>query len=247
MAVQLGSRPPRGATAARSRRWAWPLSQTLIVLAAIAAYFGVRGLTEGRPDVAGHNAERLLQVERVLGLDREQGLQGLVVGCRWATTLFNWIYIYGHWPVIAVTLVWLALCHPATFLLVRNAMLLSGAVGLVVFAAVPVAPPRLAGGGFVDTVTEQSHAYRVLQPPAFTNQYAALPSLHVGWNLLIGVAIAITARQLAVRAVGWLMPVAMAAAVVFTANHYVIDVLAGSALAGLALFVVRRRHMGRHP
>lgn len=225
----------------------WLGTQTVIVLGAIGAYFGVRHLTEGRPEVAAANAERLMWIERVLGLDCELGLQGLVVGCRPITTILSWIYIYGHWPVIAATLIWLAVRHPATFLCVRNAMLLSGAVGLVVFAAVPVAPPRLVGVGFVDTVTEQAGAYRVLQPPAFTNQFAALPSLHVGWNLLIGLAIVAAARHALVRAVGWLMPVAMAAAVVLTANHYFVDVLAGALLTGLAWLAVRRRNDWRPP
>ena len=81
------------------------------------------------------------------------------------------------------------LAPPARFLRLRNAMMVSGAIGLIVFASYPVAPPRLRGLGLVDTVTSSSTAYRVLQPPAFVNQYAAMPSLHSGWDLLVGIAI----------------------------------------------------------
>ncbi len=89
-------------------------------------------------------------------------------------------------------------------------MMLSGAVGLVVFMTYPVAPPRLADPELVDTVTEFSTAYRVLQPPAFTNPYAAMPSLHVGWDLLIGIAVVVNARWLWLKVVGTLLPAVMA-------------------------------------
>jgi membrane-associated phospholipid phosphatase len=131
------------------------------------------------------------------------------------------------------------------FLRLRNAMVASGLMGLCVYTTYPVAPPRLAGMGFVDTITEQSSSYRVLQPPAFVNQYAAMPSLHVGWDLLVGLALVAAAGSVALRTVGRLMPVVMGAATVLTANHYVLDVLVGAAfgLAGwaVALWLERRR------
>jgi hypothetical protein len=79
-------------------------------------------------------------------------------------------------------------------------------MGLCVYTTYPVAPPRLAGMGFVDTITEQSSSYRVLQPPAFVNQYAAMPSLHVGWDLLVGWRWSPPPGRVALRTVGRLMP-----------------------------------------
>ena len=153
--------------------------------------------------------------------------------------LLNWVYIWGHWPVIVITLIWLARNHAAVYYRTRNAMILSGSVGMVIFTLFPVAPPRLAELGLVDTVTATSDAYRVLQPAVFTNQYAAMPSLHVGWDLLMGIAIAVAARRTLVKALGVAMPVAMVLAVVLTANHYIIDVVAGAALTTAAWFVAR--------
>jgi membrane-associated phospholipid phosphatase len=173
----------------------------------------------------------VLAVETRLWLDQEQGLQDLVVEHAWLTDAANWIYIWGHWPVIAVVMLWLGLGHRRVFLRLRDAMIASGAVGLVIYATYPVAPPRLAGLGLVDTVTERSQAYRILQPPAFVNQYAAMPSLHVGWDLLVGLAVASATAHTWLRWLGWMMPVLMALAVVFTANHYLIDGVAGAALA----------------
>ena len=71
----------------------------------------------------------------------------------------------------------------------------------------------------------------MLQPPLFTNQYAAMPSLHAGWDLLVGMAIVAAASSVWLRAIGFILPMLMALAVVFTANHYILDVVAGD-LAG---------------
>jgi membrane-associated phospholipid phosphatase len=216
-----------------------------VVVTGVVTYFGVRGMTAGSPDVAREHADDVLALEKTLGLDVEAGVQALLVDVAPLTTLANWVYIWGHWPVIAGVFVWLALHDRTVFLRLRNAMIASGGLGLCVYTTYPVAPPRLAGRGFVDTITEQSSSYRVLQPPAFVNQYAAMPSLHVGWDLCVGLALVAAASTLTVRTIGRLMPVVMAAATVLTANHYVLDVIAGAAfgLAGwaIALRVERRR------
>jgi membrane-associated phospholipid phosphatase len=101
--------------------------------------------------------------------------------------------------------------------------------------------------GLVDTVTHAFESYRVLQPPAFVNQYAALPSLHVGWDLLMGIAVMTASSRLLLRAVGALMPLAMVAAVVLTANHYLVDVVAGVAVALTGLAVARVLERRRQP
>ncbi len=211
-----------------------------VVLAGIVVYFGVRGLTAGNPQVARDHALDILALEKTLGLDVEKGVQSALVDVDALATLANWIYIWGHWPVIAATLLWLATHNRLVFRRLRNAMIASGVLGLCVYTTYPVAPPRLVGLGYVDTVTESSNAYRVLQPPAFVNQYAAMPSLHVGWDLLVGMALVAVASTWLVRILGRLMPVLMAAATILTANHYVLDVLVGAAF-GLAGWMIALR------
>jgi membrane-associated phospholipid phosphatase len=93
----------------------------------------------------------------------------------------------------------------------------------------------------MDTVTLHSEAYRALQPPGLTNQYAAFPSLHFGWNVLVGVAVWGATRNVPLRLLSVVGPAAMAAAVVLTANHYVLDLVGGLAVVLFALWVVRRR------
>ncbi|HEY6744399.1 MAG TPA: phosphatase PAP2 family protein [Mycobacteriales bacterium] len=209
---------------------AYRVAEVCLFLASVALYFGVRGLTEGRPAKAHHNAALVLAAERALSLDHERFLQQSVVGSAAATRLANWVYIFGHWPVIAVVLSWLLIRHPVVFRHARNTIFASGLIGMVVFAVFPVAPPRLSVAGLVDTVTEQSDAYRVLQPVAFTNQYAAMPSLHVGWDLVIGLALYAAACHRWQRILGIALPLAMASAVLLTANHYLLDVVAGAVL-----------------
>jgi hypothetical protein len=216
------------------------LLQTGVAVTAVLAYFGARGLTEGDPDTALRNARRVEAAERFLHLDREASLQGLVVGDQALTRLLNWIYIFGHWPVIALTLGWLLTRRHEVYTRVRNALLLSGAAGVVIFAAFPVAPPRLAHLGLVDTVTQQSDAYRLMQPTAFTNQYAAMPSLHVGWNLLMTLAILAATHRTWVRVLAEALTLSMDATVVLTANHYLLDAIMGAGLAGLSWYIAGR-------
>lgn len=219
----------------RASPWAranlpWIAGQVGIVVLGAFIYFRVRGLTDSATSVAVAHAHHLFHVEKLLGIDVEPTLQSPLHGSEALETFANWVYIWGHWPVIIATMVWLVARHRDVFLQLRDAMLVSGALGIIVFMTYPVAPPRLAGLGLVDTITQSSDSYRYLQPPAFVNQYAAMPSLHVGWDLLVGMAIFAATTNVALRALGCLMPLAMAYAVVATANHFVLDVVAGVVL-----------------
>lgn len=239
----LVTEPPKDATVwigrhgRKLRVIADPLKQLALILAAVLLYFGVRGRTQGAQETAvGHGLD-ILRFERLFGLDFEHWLQNEIVGHQHVVAFANWVYIFGHWPVICATLVWLFHTRRSDYLLLRNAMFISGAIGLVIFMLYPVAPPRLLNIGLEDTVTAFSTSYRALQPPALINKFAAMPSLHVGWNLLIGIAIVRAAQVRPLRLFGILSPILMALAVVATANHYVVDGMAGAtiALVGLAV------------
>lgn len=215
----------------QDHRVRWVVEQVATVLLGVFFYFQVRGLTAASRPIAVAHAHDVLAFEARLGVDIETTVQDPVTDSDTLSTLVNWIYIWGHWPVIAVTMAWLVWRHRDIFLRLRNAMLVSGGIGLIIFVSYPLAPPRLVDPDLVDTVTERSYAYRVLQPPNFVNQYAAMPSLHAGWDLLVGISIATAAGSLVVRVIGCVLPVLMAFAVVATANHYAVDVAAGLVLA----------------
>jgi membrane-associated phospholipid phosphatase len=227
----------------------WAMGQAGLVLVLVCIYFGVRGLTVGSTEDALDHAHDIWAFEQHLHIDIEEALQAPASRSETVVTIANWIYIWGHWPIIVVTMLWLLRWHSDVFRRLRDAMMLSGAIGMVLYATYPVAPPRLAGLGLIDTVSESSRAYRVLQPPTFVNQYAAMPSLHAGWDLLVGISIVTAASTVALRIIGYALPSLMAVAVVLTANHYVIDVVAGVLLVLLArvaaLALERSRHRRR--
>ena len=160
-----------------------------VIAFAMLVYFGVRNLTVGSAPTAFANAERLVDLEQRLSLDWEHALQAPGPRERRAR----------HAGELGLHLGPLAgdprgrdrplRGRRERYYLLRNAMFVSGLIGFVFFALFPVAPPRMLDLGLVDTVTEQSSAYRTLQPPGLTNQFAAFPSLHAGWNLLVAIVL----------------------------------------------------------
>jgi membrane-associated phospholipid phosphatase len=240
-------------TVPMGERTRWVLGQVFLVVTLIFIYFRVRGLTAATPQVAVQHARQVVGVERDLGIFIEVDAQRALLGSEALSTFANWVYVWGHWPVIVATLVWLVWRHRDEYRRLRDAMAVSGLLGMAIFVTYPVAPPRLAEPALVDTVAEESDAYRVLQPPQFVNQYAAMPSLHAGWDLLVGLAIIAASTHVAMRVVGYVLPMLMAVSVVVTANHYLLDVVVGVALvlvghaAAIRLERRRRRKAMRAP
>lgn len=211
--------------------------ESLIIAIGAITYVVVREWTEGSPERAMHNARQLLAFEQRVGIDHERTLVGLALDNAWLRTMVNWIYIWGHWPVIIGVSAWLFVHDRGRYVWLRNSMFASGMIGFAFFALVPMAPPRLSGLGYVDTITTWSSSYRVMQPPDYANLYAAMPSLHFGWDLLVGIALFTSTSVLGVRVFACVMPSLMAFAVVTTANHWVLDVLVGLCVvtAGVAV------------
>lgn len=216
----------------------WPaICEILLCIAAALIYFGIRHLTLDGEEIAMANADRLMQLEQTANVAWEESLQAPIVPYEFLVSLVNWIYIWGHWPVIIVAAILLFRYRPSEYKLLRNAIFVSGCIGFLFFAFFPVAPPRMANPELVDTVTLYSHSYRAFQPPGLTNQFAAFPSLHFGWNVLVGIALWKASSSIALRSVAVAQAIAMGAVVVLTANHYVLDVAGGFVvvLAGLAV------------
>ena len=218
------------------KRRAAALRELGIFSVAYLVYFGVRAVTEGTAATAMDNAMDLIRLEQRLGIAWEGAVQDGIVGSRLLVDAVNAVYMYGHWPVIIVTGVLLYRHRRGHYYRLRNAFLLTGVIGLAVFTLYPVAPPRLTDLPLVDTVTRNAEGYRQVLPHGLVNEYAAMPSFHAGWNVLLGIVVFQATRHLVLRALAVAGPAAMVVAVVATANHYVIDVVAGVTivLAGLA-------------
>ena len=174
----------------RRQRGRWVgLREFAIFAAAYLTYFGVRALTEGKVPEALANAGRIAHVERLAGVDWEGAAQSAILGHDALVRLANWVYIFGHWPLLLLAGVLLFRHRPQEYYLLRDVCLISGAVGLIIFALFPVAPPRLAGGGVVDTITHYAGGYRTVLPSSLVNEYAAMPSFHAGWSVLLGIVV----------------------------------------------------------
>jgi hypothetical protein len=217
----------------------------VIFAAGYVTYFGVRAVTEGRLDIALQNAAALLRLERILGIAWEGAIQGVVGGSHVLQAVANAVYVYGHWPVLIVAGVLLYRYRREHYYTLRNACLLTGLLGLFVFALFPVAPPRLTDLPLMDTYTGGSAAYRQILPPTLVNQYAAMPSFHAGWNLAVGIVVFRATRHWALRAFAVTMPIVMAFSVIATANHFVIDVIVGVTLVLAALALQRATIIAR--
>ncbi len=231
-------RRPRG-------RWVG-LRELAIFAAAYLTYFGVRALTEGSVPQALTNAGRIAHLERLWGVDWEDAAQSAILGHDALVRLANWVYIFGHWPLLLLAGVLLFRYRRREYYLLRDVCLISGAIGLVIFALFPVAPPRLTGLGVMDTITHYAGGYRTVLPASLVNEYAAMPSFHAGWSVLLGIVIFRASRRWPLRAFAVLMPTAMVLAVVVTANHFVLDVFVGTAIVLATLFVIDHRNRVRH-
>lgn len=205
--------------------------QAMLIAVALLFYFAVRLLTAGGLGRASTNADQMVAVERSLGILWEPAMQNAVIDHKWLVTLANAFYVMGLWPLLAAVAVWLFARHREHFFVVRNAVFISGAIGLVLYASVPMLPPRLGVLPMTDTIMQRSEAYSSLQAAPLTNQYAAFPSLHVGFVLLAAIALVRAARRRIVRGLAMLIPIAMGLTVIVTANHYVLDVVFGVAVA----------------
>ena len=209
--------------------------EPLIVLLAYIPYFFARGLAVQNAEQAFDNASHLVRFERSIGIFGEISLQSATISYDFLLHAFNAIYFYGHWPIIISVGVYLFVKNPRAYVITRNAFLISGAIALVLYALFPVAPPRLSVLGVADTL--QLTVPLSLDQSRLVNPFAALPSLHVGWDLIIALGIFVAIRKPFARGVALLLPPAMMLATVVTGNHFFVDGIAGAGLA-LAAFVV---------
>lgn len=213
-------------------------------LALVAVLFGAyklgRAVVAGQEDLALRHAGLVHQAESALRLPSEAALQGLV-GSPDALRMANVYYTTVHFPLMALFLVWgLARRPAAEYRWARNLLVVMTGVALAVHMAFPLAPPRMfPQWGFADTMTVLGPSPYDGASGAFANQFAAMPSLHVGWAVLIAYVVARTGpRWLAVLAVAHALVTTVV--VVITANHWWLDAAVGALLLVLADAAVRR-------
>ena len=224
------------------------LTQIALVLALVAAYELARRLIAPDWPLAIRHARDLAAWERAIGVAWEVHVQRLFLHSRAVAVAFAALYACAHFTVTGAFFVWLYRRSRETYRRFRDGFVLATAAALVVHWRFPVAPPRLAGLGVEDVVRRFLHL-DIGSPgsPALTDPVAAVPSLHAGWALGVGVGLLLYARSPAWRVFGAVYPFAVVLATIVTGNHFVVDTVAGFAVMGLgfgALQVIRVAHGG---
>lgn len=224
-----------GAAARRPfARRPWTFEVALFALA-LLLYQGSRALVIGQPSTAFENAAGIIHWEKSSGLFVETSIQGWVLNHVELAEALNYFYLYAHWTVTPLFFVWLYRRRRPAYPYVRNAFLAANGIALIVFMVYPVAPPRLAGvgDGFVDTLHQISDVDLhggVLS--GWFNPHAAVPSMHFGYALMIGMVALVLVRSWPMRALAIAYPAAVFVTITGTANHYVLDSFAGGLVVG---------------
>jgi hypothetical protein len=214
------------------------LGELALIALALACYLLVRDYTDDATASAARHARDLLALERAVGLDGEHAVQDATLAVPGLDVVVTQFYVWGYFPVVLGVLGWLFVRHRAHYGRYRDALLASGAGGLLVYAFYPCAPPWIGGVGYTDTVPAHS-LESVARPEVITNHLGAMPSFHVGWLALAAWAAWPVLRSRRARALAVVWPALMAYAVVATGNHWVLDAPAGLALAGVGVLATR--------
>jgi hypothetical protein len=229
----LKRRLPRVRRPFASHPWAF---EVMLFAIALLVYQASRALVIGQPSTAFENAAEIISFEKSSGLFVETSIQGWVLNHIQLTEVLNYFYMYAHWTVTPLFFIWLYTRRARVYPYVRNAFFAANGLALIVYMVFPVAPPRLAGvsDGFVDTLNSVSDID--LHGGVFSgwfNPHAAVPSMHFGYALMIGLVGMVLLRSWPLRLVALAYPMVVFLTITGTANHYVLDSVAGGVVVAL--------------
>jgi len=220
--------------------WLDALRQVSLFALAYVAYRLARGVAEGHAGAAFAHARDLISLERGLHVFVEPSIQAWASGSHFVVLAASWLYVNAQGPVTIAALLYLYMRHNSSFYFVRNMFMIAMAIALIGYVVFPTAPPRfLPEWGFVDTVsdvTPVSVSHTSSSMTALFNPYAAVPSMHVAFALLIGWPLARLARHRIVAGLWLFYPLLMTFVIVVTANHFLLDAVLGALTAGVSAY-----------
>ncbi|MGW7075903.1 phosphatase PAP2 family protein [Streptomyces sp. NPDC054871] len=232
-------------TPRRPRLW----FEILLIAVSYWTYSLIRNAVPEQKSQALRNADWIWQAEQHLGIAVEQSVNHAVNSVTWLIVGMNYYYATLHFVVTLGVLVWLFRWHPGRYAATRMVLFATTAVALLGYYLYPLAPPRLMNGhDFIDTVlvhqTWGSMASGDLKH--MSNQYAAMPSMHIGWSLWCGLTIFALASVPWAKVLGLLYPTATLIVIVATANHFWLDAVGGMICLAFG-FAVARAWYGAMP
>jgi membrane-associated phospholipid phosphatase len=212
--------------------WLDAIRQLALFAGAYYLYRIVRGLVDGQAGLAFENARTLVDLERSLGLFFEPGLQAWARGEEWLLTGANWMYVNSHFVVTTTFLIWLYIARNHAFYYVRNMFMVGMGFALAGYLVYPTAPPRfLPEWGFTDTVAAFVGEGAENSANVLYNPFAAVPSMHVAFALMIGIPAFFLVRNRVLKALWAIYPAVVTFVVMVTANHYWVDAALGAMVA----------------
>jgi len=222
------------------------VSRIAIILGILTVYSWFRKTYFIRPaELAYANALDIIELQRLLGIAvtrLEIPLQQRVLEHAWLIDFFN-AYYRQFKPALYICVALCLLLAPARFGHIFRIFLLVTLIALPMYAIYPLAPPRLMGPygfEFVDTLAVYGGAPSTSAGVSGANQFAAMPSMHIGWTTIAAMWLAAAIPRWRIGLIVGMLHVAMmCVTVVVTGNHYVLDIVAGFAVAGAAVFVAR--------
>src|SRR6476469_2694470 len=214
------------------------ITQVIVVVVGIETYELLRHAMTPNWETAQRHAQDVVSWERSLHIEWEEGLQQTFLRLPELVRAMNVFYFVGHFVLTSVFFFWLYHTNRDAFRRFRDGFLLATFVALVIHWQFPTAPPRLANVGLEDTLRSLSNI-DIGSPTSssFSNPVAAVPSLHAGWALGVGMGLVIYARPLFWKAVGVIYPIAVVLTTIVTGNHFVLDAIAGMLVLGLGFAV----------
>jgi membrane-associated phospholipid phosphatase len=211
------------------------LWQILLFCGAYWLYRLVRGQVWDQSAAAFEHAREIVDAERTLGLFVEPSLQNWAIGSGWIDDVGSWMYLNTHFVVTTIALAFIYLFRNEHFYWVRNMFMVAMGLALVGYVVYPTAPPRMLPElGFTDSVSDFTGVSSDASVNALFNPYAAVPSMHVAFAVMLGVPMVRIAKRLWTKALWALYAPVVSLVVVVTANHWVLDAVAGVAVAAVA-------------
>ncbi|ALV32247.1 phosphatase PAP2 family protein [Streptomyces sp. CdTB01] len=211
------------------------------------AYTLTRNAVPAHRTAALHRAHAILHAEQTLHVNIELTVNHAADRVGWLIVGMNYYYATLHFLVTIGVLVWLYVRHRGRYRAVRTTLYAATVLALAGFAFCATAPPRfLAGQGFIDTVVVHHTwgSWASGNVASLSNQYAAMPSVHIIWSAWSGLTLAFLARRTWARVLGLCYPMATFTVILATANHFVADAAAGAATLAVG-FLVQRLLTGR--
>lgn len=214
--------------------------EIVLVLVLLSFYRYTRYLAREHTGAAFANAHHVLGFEHQLGIDSEQNLQQAALHHLWLVKALNRYYVSVHFPATIGFLVYLYVRAPDAYRFVRRLFVAVTGVALAIHVLYPLAPPRMMPG-YVDTVSLYGPSiYQRSDVSSTANQFAAMPSLHFGWAVLVAYGI-VRFGHGRWRSAIVAHPVVILLAIVITANHYWLDAIVAGLIVAAATAVAHTR------